>query len=40
MCGAPSIDNSVTKKELRSFIGKLNHAIGLLIVMRPLMDPL
>ena len=32
--------NVVAKKELRSLIGKLNHAIGLLTVMRPVMDPL
>ena len=31
--------NVVSKKELRSLIGKLNHAAGLLIVMRPFMDP-
>ena len=32
--------NVVSKNELHSLIGKLNHAAGLLIVMRPLMDPL
>ena len=32
--------NLVTKKELHSLIGKLNHATGLLIVMRPFLDPL
>ena len=32
--------NLVTKKELHSLIGKLNHAAGLLIVMRPFLDPL
>ena len=31
--------NLVTKKDLRSFIGKLNHAAGLLIVMRPFSGP-
>ena len=32
--------NLITKKELRSLLGKLNHAAGLLIVMRPFLDPL
>ena len=32
--------NLVAKKELHSLIGKLNHAAGLLIVMRPFLDPL
>ena len=32
--------NVVAKSELRSLIGKLSHAAGLLIVMRPFMDPL
>ena len=32
--------NLVTKKELHSLLGKLNHAAGLLIVMRPFLDPL
>jgi hypothetical protein len=32
--------NLVSKKELHSFIGKVNHAAGLLIILRPFMDPL
>ena len=32
--------NLISKKELHSFIGKVNHAAGLLIVLRPFMDPL
>ena len=32
--------NIVTKKALHSFIGKLSHAAGLLIIMRPFLDPL
>ena len=32
--------NLVTKKDLHSLLGKLNHAAGLLIVMRPFLDPL
>ena len=32
--------NIVTKKALHSLIGKLSHAAGLLIIMRPFLDPL
>ena len=32
--------NVVGEKDIRSLIGKLNHVAGLLIVMRPFMDPL
>ena len=32
--------NIVTKKALHSLIGKLSHAAGLLIVLRPFLDPL
>ena len=32
--------NLLSKKELHSLIGKVNHAAGLLIVIRPFMDPL
>ena len=32
--------NVVGKKELHSLIGKLTHAAGLLVVMRPFVDPL
>lgn len=31
---------TIPKKEIHSLIGKLGHAAGLLIVMRPLLDPL
>ena len=30
----------IGKKDLRSLLGKLNHAAGLLMVMRPFMEPL
>ena len=32
--------NVTTKKELHSLIGKLGHAAGLLIIMRPVFEPL
>ena len=32
--------NLISKKELHSLLGKLSHAAGLLIVLRPFMDPL
>ena len=32
--------NITSKKELRSLVGKLGHAAGLLIVMRPFLDPI
>ena len=32
--------NITTKKELHSLIGKLGHAVGLLIIMRPFLEPL
>lgn len=32
--------NLISKKEMHSLLGKLSHAAGLLIVMRPSMDPL
>ncbi len=32
--------NLITKKELQSLIGKLSHAAGLLIIMRPFLEPL
>ena len=32
--------NLVSKKELHSLLGKLGHAAGLLIIMRPFLDPL
>ena len=32
--------NIIPKKELHSLVGKLNHAAGLLIVMRPFLEPL
>ena len=31
--------NVTSKKDLRSLLGKLAHAAGLLIVLRPLMEP-
>ena len=32
--------NVISKKELHSLIGKLGHAAGLLIIMRPFLEPL
>ena len=32
--------NIITKKALHSLIGQLSHAAGLLIVLRPFLDPL
>ena len=32
--------NLIPKKELHSLVGKLSHAAGLLIIMRPFMEPL
>ena len=32
--------NIVTKKELHPFMGKLGHALGLRIIMRPFLEPL
>ena len=32
--------NLITKKELHSLVGKLSHAAGLLIIMRPFLEPL
>ena len=32
--------NLATRKELQSLVGKLGHAAGLLIIMRPFLEPL
>ena len=32
--------NIIPKKELHSLVGKLSHAVGLLIIMRPFLEPL
>jgi hypothetical protein len=32
--------NLITKKELHSLVGKLSHAAGLLLIMRPFLEPL
>ena len=33
-------DNVISHKDLHSLVGKLGHAAGLLIIMRPFVDPL
>ena len=35
-----SRQNVISKKELLSLLGKINHAAGLLIVLRPFMEPM